>query len=331
MAEPTKEDWKRAHAWVNSAAASIRRNPGPEPYDVTCYARALADERARIVAWLLDRSVTAEGFVKELEQHVNLGPTALAGVNALREAAEALEADETETCGCDEPDGTCEGCDDEHGHTCIACDQDWCQACWEGGAHLETCGYEQREVTIADYKRPCSPLPDTPKADHERARAWAREHVDMRATGPAGNAAVAYLERDAATMRQAAEIASGIRENNELRAEVTRLKRERVAYADLAPELPEGAEWDPDRKEVHFPGRVSEWAGQRHRSPEGWGMVWLNEDEGVAPVGALMISEDRPGENYMGCQAISDYEFRVLLWLAARSTLLTTPTGDTDE
>lgn len=42
-------------------------------------------------------------------------------------------------CDCDEPDGACEGCDDEHGHTCRACDEEWCQACWQGAAHHETC------------------------------------------------------------------------------------------------------------------------------------------------------------------------------------------------
>ena len=48
-------------------------------------------------------------------------------------------------CDCDEPDGECEGCDDLHGHTCRACEEEWCQPCWESDAHAEFCPRDTRE------------------------------------------------------------------------------------------------------------------------------------------------------------------------------------------
>lgn len=44
-----------------------------------------------------------------------------------------------EECECNEPDGGCEGCNDEHGHTCIYCDEEWCQSCWTSSVHTEPC------------------------------------------------------------------------------------------------------------------------------------------------------------------------------------------------
>jgi hypothetical protein len=48
-------------------------------------------------------------------------------------------------CDCSAPDGPCGGCDDPHGHTCRACDEEWCQACWLLSAHHETCPAESRD------------------------------------------------------------------------------------------------------------------------------------------------------------------------------------------
>lgn len=48
-------------------------------------------------------------------------------------------------CDCDEPDGPCEACDEPHGHTCRACDYDWCQACWGGFVHADWCPVATRE------------------------------------------------------------------------------------------------------------------------------------------------------------------------------------------
>lgn len=55
----------------------------------------------------------------------------------------------TTPCTCNEPDGLCEACDDEHGHTCIVCGYDFCQRCWEGPVHAEYCDPEERERQLA--------------------------------------------------------------------------------------------------------------------------------------------------------------------------------------
>ena len=44
-----------------------------------------------------------------------------------------------ERCDCDEPDGPCEDCDDPHGHTCMACEEKWCQLCWGELVHALMC------------------------------------------------------------------------------------------------------------------------------------------------------------------------------------------------
>lgn len=53
--------------------------------------------------------------------------------------------EECPPCGRQEPDGACEGCDNDHGHTCRACDEEWCQSCWERSAHEEFCPTATRE------------------------------------------------------------------------------------------------------------------------------------------------------------------------------------------
>lgn len=50
---------------------------------------------------------------------------------------------------CDEPDGDCEGCDGLHGHTCRACDEEWCRDCWSGAAHAEFCPEDKRNEESA--------------------------------------------------------------------------------------------------------------------------------------------------------------------------------------
>ena len=52
-------------------------------------------------------------------------------------------------CDCSEPDGICEACDDDHGHTCIVCGYDWCQACWSGEVHAEYCNPVERARSLA--------------------------------------------------------------------------------------------------------------------------------------------------------------------------------------
>jgi hypothetical protein len=63
-----------------------------------------------------------------------------------------MSAESSGECGrCGFPadsDGECEGCEDP-GHTCIACDQEWCAKCWDGAGHAATCPPDERAKIIA--------------------------------------------------------------------------------------------------------------------------------------------------------------------------------------
>jgi hypothetical protein len=61
-------------------------------------------------------------------------------------------------CDCDEPDGPCEACDDEHGHTCIVCDEEFCTQCWEGPVHIAECERWKTEQSTALTVAECESL-----------------------------------------------------------------------------------------------------------------------------------------------------------------------------
>lgn len=54
-----------------------------------------------------------------------------------------------QACACSEPDGYCEDCGSEHGHTCIVCGWEWCAECWGGEAHAEASDPNERARRLA--------------------------------------------------------------------------------------------------------------------------------------------------------------------------------------
>lgn len=114
----------------------------------------------RTLAWYLIREVTSLTFKQVGELFGKAGTTVSQGVKALeldresdskhRRLLEKVLCEGSpialEPCECPEPDAECEGCDDAHGHTCRACDEEWCQGCWLGRAHHSTCSEVTREA-----------------------------------------------------------------------------------------------------------------------------------------------------------------------------------------
>ncbi len=69
---------------------------------------------------------------------------------SVRYPPKIVPVDVIEPCDCGEPDGMCEGCDDEHGHTCIVCGYDFCRECWNTERHEEQpCPRGAREAALA--------------------------------------------------------------------------------------------------------------------------------------------------------------------------------------
>jgi hypothetical protein len=144
--------------------------------------------------------------------------------------------DETQPCECDEPDGYCDACEDEHGHTCIICGADFCTPCWETPGHNDHCkrvvmadgsisaaltdeearGLAKRWATWREYDErmaafkagdgpfPVCQEPPLPRADHERLYAWVRSELTQAPTSRTMAARNVYLaERLALTVEQA--------------------------------------------------------------------------------------------------------------------------------